>query len=125
MRVLALFRARGSAQSLLALSPNCCPNPLRGNVEIIGRTNANGDDEFVVRCEIHDWYFRGQPPLTHGCRECWNVYYFCQIAMAEGDKKTLVEQLESAIRHTCELADKGQWDFTPKMEIESIEKDAN
>lgn len=92
-------------------------------MEIIG-VNRNGNDEFVVRCEIHDWYFCGQPPITHGCRECWNAYYFAQVAIASGDKYTLVQQLESAVHHSAELADKGEWDFKPDMKIESIEKDA-
>jgi len=91
-------------------------------MELIGITR-DGEDQFVVKCEIHDWYFAGHPPLTTGCRECWNAYYFAQIALATGDKYTLVQQLESAIRHTAELVDKGAWDFVPNMQIESIEKE--
>jgi hypothetical protein len=90
-------------------------------MEFIGRTVSNPDgttrDEFVVRCEIHDWYYKGQPPLTHGCRECWLTYYTAQVAQSKGDIKTNVDQLESAIRHTAEMVDKGQWDFKPSFSM--------
>lgn len=90
-------------------------------MELIGvsRTLSDGttQDEFVVRCEIHDWYFKGQPPITHGCRECWHAYYFTQIARSEGDKYTNFAQLESAINHAAESIDKGEWDFKPDYSI--------
>jgi len=86
-------------------------------MEIIGITRLDADgnptDQFVVRCEIHNWYFKGMPPITTGCRECWQAYYFAQVARAGMDKKECVDQLESAIRHTTELVEKGGWDFEP------------
>jgi hypothetical protein len=90
-------------------------------MEVIGRTVNNTDgttrDEFVVRCEIHDWYYKGMPPITHGCRECWHAFYFAQIARSEGDKYTNFAQLESAIKKMAEEVDKGTWDFKPDFEM--------
>lgn len=78
-------------------------------------------DQFVVLCPVHNYFFNGRPPLTTGCSECWEAYYFAQTAIAGGDISQNVDQLESAIRHTAELASKGEFDFNPKLEIESIE----
>jgi hypothetical protein len=87
-------------------------------MEIIGRTVELKDgttrDEFVLRCAEHNWYFKGQPPLTHGCQECWHVYFYSQVAMAGGDIKDNVEQLEQAIHHAAEAAKSGKWDFIPQ-----------
>ena len=94
-------------------------------MELTGITrikNGKEVDEFVAYCPDHNYYYNGRPPLTTGCRECWTVYYFCQWAMSDGDKKTNLDQLESAIRHTAESIDKGEWDFKPKFDVK-IEKE--
>ena len=96
-------------------------------MELIGRTvplaNGTTRDEFVGRCEIHDWYYRGSPPITHGCRECWHTYYFMQWAGSKGDLQANLEQLESAIRHATEAVDRGEWDFKPELEIKIENED--
>jgi hypothetical protein len=90
-------------------------------MELIGRTVVGKDgterDEFVAYCADHNFYYKGQPPLTHGCRECWLVYFLSQWAQAEGDKLANLEQLESAIKHTAEMIDKGGWDFKPSFDV--------
>lgn len=93
-------------------------------MEIVGRTvikDGKETDEFVVGCPEHNFWYKGQPPITTGCRECWAAYYFAQAAIAGGDMKEHVEQLESAIRHAAELDDKGEFDFQPKLEDFKIE----
>jgi hypothetical protein len=92
-------------------------------MEIVGVTRLRDGkevDEFVVGCQEHGFWFKGQPPITHGCRECWAAYYFAQWAIA-GSKPEHVEQLESAINHAKELADKGEFDFKPGLEDFKIE----
>lgn len=74
-------------------------------------------EEFVVGCEIHEFWCKGLPPLTHGCRECWSAYYFHQWAQA-GANPEHIDQLESAVRHAAELEDKGQWDFKPHFKVD-------
>lgn len=91
-------------------------------MELVGITR-NGQDEFVVRCEDHNYYYNGRPPLVSGCPECWNVYYFCQVAQSK-DIRESVDQLESAVRHTKELVESGKWDFKPYARPQvQIEKD--
>lgn len=88
-------------------------------MEVVGVTRLRDGkevDEFVVGCSEHNYWYKGKPPLTHGCRECWHAYFYAQTALAGGDMKTNIDQLESAIRHAAELADKGEFDFTPKLE---------
>ena len=76
--------------------------------------------EFVVGCPKHNFWYKGKPPITHGCRECWSAYYFAQWATA-GAKPEHVDQLEEAIHHAAELVDKGEFDFKPKLEDFKIE----
>jgi hypothetical protein len=94
-------------------------------MEIIGVTRKTAEgaeiEEFVLRCPIHDWYYKGRPPLTTGCRECWECYYIGQFAQ-HGSKPESVDQLESAIMHAKELIDKGEFDFKPSYEF-NIEKE--
>lgn len=97
-------------------------------MEIVGVTRVRGGkevDEFVVGCPDHGYWYKGRPPLTAGCRECWHAYYFAQAALAGGDFNQNIDQLESAIRHAAELASKGQFDFKPGLADFSIEKDAS
>ena len=87
-------------------------------MEIVGVTRLKDGqevNEFVVGCPDHNFWFKGQPPLTHGCRECWAAYFYAQWAIA-GAKKEDIDQLEEAIRHAGEMADKGEFDFNPKLE---------
>lgn len=92
-------------------------------MEITGVTRLKDGkeiEEFVVGCPDHNYWFKGMPPITHGCRECWLAYFFAQWAIAGGDKSN-IDQLEEAIRHSGELVDKGGFDFKPKLEDFRIE----
>ena len=95
------------------------------NITGVTRIDKNGNpvDEFVIGCEEHNFWYKGIPPLTHGCRSCWEAYFIGQWAQA-GGKPEHVDQLESAIRQACELADKGLWDFKPQFNVQ-IDKDVN
>lgn len=87
-------------------------------MEITGVTrliNGKEVEEFVVSCPEHQYFYKGKPPITHGCRECWHAYFFAQWAMAGANPEHL-DQLEAAIRHAAELDDKGEFDFKPKLE---------
>jgi hypothetical protein len=72
-------------------------------------------DQFVLSCPEHQYYYKGRPPLTAGCRECWTTFYVSQWAIA-GGKPEHVDQLESAIKHTAEAIEAGTFDFKPKLE---------
>lgn len=91
----------------------------------VTRTNAKGnpEDQFVIGCEDHSYWYKGIPPLTNGCRSCWEAYFIGQWCQA-GGKPEQVDQLEEAIRHSAELADKGLWDFKPGYDVK-IDKDVN
>jgi hypothetical protein len=96
-------------------------------LEIVGVTRLRDGkevDEFVVGCPEHNYWFKGKPPLTTGCAECWHSYYFAQVALAGGNIEEHVEQLESAIRHAAEADDRGEFDFKPKLEDFKIEKES-
>lgn len=96
-------------------------------MQIVGVTrldeHGNPKDEFVIGCESHSFWYKGAPPLTHGCRDCWEAYFIGQWCQAGGNKEH-VDQLEEAIRHSAELADKGLWDFKPDFHVE-IDKEIN
>lgn len=90
-------------------------------MEIIGTTRIKDGiecDEMVVKCSEHEFYYKGRPPLTHGCADCWLVYFFGQIAQSSQDAKLNVDQLEAAIKHAAELVEQGKWDFKPSYEVE-------
>jgi len=85
-------------------------------LEFVGITRLkNGEEvnEFVATCPTHNYYYKGKPPLTSGCRECWTAFFVSQWAQ-NGCKKEDVDRLESAIRHSAEQDDKGQFDFKPE-----------
>jgi hypothetical protein len=87
-------------------------------MEFIGITRlVEGKEvnQFVATCPDHNYYYKGKPPITHGCRECWTAFYVSEWARA-GAKKEHVDQLEDAIHHAAELASKGEFDFVPKLE---------
>lgn len=93
-------------------------------MEFIGITrtvNGKDEDQFVATCPEHGYYYKGQPPITHGCRECWAAYFISEWAIA-GGKKEDVEKLEQVIRHAAEASSKGEFDFTPDFKLE-IEKE--
>jgi hypothetical protein len=89
-------------------------------LELIGITR-NGKEEFVACCPNHNYYYNGRPPLTTGCPDCWEAYYFCQVAQSKNIKES-VDQLDLAVRHAAELEDKGEWDFVPDFHVK-IEKE--
>ena len=96
-------------------------------MDIVGvtRVDKNGkeSDEFVIGCEQHGFWYKGTPPLTHGCKECWSAFFVGQWVQG-GAKEEDVDKLESAIRHAAELQDKGLWDFKPGYDIK-IDKEIN
>ena len=90
------------------------------NLEIIGITRlieGKETDLFVVACPEHNYFYKGKPPLTHSCRECWEAYFFGECAR-DGNFKDNVDKLEEVIRHAGEAAAKGDFDFTPGYEID-------
>lgn len=94
-------------------------------MEFIGVTrivDGKEEDQFVAGCTEHGYYYKGKPPLTHGCRECWTAYFVSEWARG-GARRESVDQLEEAIRHAAELADKGQFDFKPEPINLEIEKE--
>lgn len=95
-------------------------------MEIVGVTrlvNGKETDEFVVGCSEHGYWYKGLPPLTHGCRSCWEAYFFANFARG-GANKEQIDNLEAAVRHAAELADKGEWDFKPDFQV-NIANDKN
>lgn len=90
-------------------------------MDIIGTTRVkNGQevDEFVIKCSTHDFWYKGQPPLIHGCKDCWLCYFMGQLVQSGGDVHMKVDQLEEVIKHAAELAEKGEWDFVPDFKVE-------
>jgi len=88
-------------------------------MEIVGVTrehNGKEVDEFVVGCPKHNFWYKGYPPLTHGCKECWTAFYFAEWALG-GSKEEDVLKLEAAIKHASEMIDRGEFDFKPEYEF--------
>lgn len=92
-------------------------------MEVVGVTrlkDGKETNEFVVGCPEHNYWYKGRPPLTHGCRECWQAFFYAQWALA-GAKSEHIDQIEEAVKHAAELADQGQFDFKPKLEDFKVE----
>jgi hypothetical protein len=88
-------------------------------MEFIGITRLKEGkevNEFVATCPDHNYYYKGKPPITHGCRECWAAYYISEWALA-GSKKEDVDKLEMVIRHAAESDDRGEFSFTPDYDF--------
>jgi hypothetical protein len=73
-------------------------------------------DMFVATCPDHNYYYKGVPPLTAGCRECWEAYFISEWILG-GCKKEDVDNLEAMIHHAAEADDKGEFDFKPEFEF--------
>lgn len=92
-------------------------------MEFVGVTRIKDGkevNEFVLGCPEHNYWYSGRPPLTTGCRECWSAFFIAQWAMG-GSNKEHIDQLEEAIHHSAELADKGQFDFKPELKDFKVE----
>ncbi len=78
-------------------------------------------------CEIHNWYYTGLPPLTHGCKECWMTFLFTQQAMLPKERKAEnLDNLEEVMHHVVEAVERGEWDFKPTLKTDfSVEKDVS
>lgn len=88
-------------------------------MEFIGITRLRDGqevNEFVATCPDHNFYYKGKPPLTSGCRSCWEVFFISEWALA-GGKPEDVDKLESAIKHIAEQDDKGKFDFKPEFDF--------
>lgn len=93
-------------------------------MEFIGVTrlvNGKEEDQFVATCPLHNYFYKGKPPITHGCRECWAAFFISEWAIG-GAKKEDIDKLECVIRHTAESVDKGEFDFKPEFDLK-IEKE--
>lgn len=86
-------------------------------IGIIRLVKGKEVDMFVATCPEHNYYFKGKPPLTSGCRSCWEAFFISEWALA-GAKTEDIDRLESAIRHIAEQDDKGQFDFKPEFKLE-------
>jgi hypothetical protein len=85
------------------------------------------DNELLLypKCPVHNWHYKGMstPPMTHGCKTCWEAYYFGVHAQTPSDDQgCALDLLETAINHMVEHEKKGTWDFKPQFDIQ-IEKD--
>lgn len=87
-------------------------------MEII-RRNIDGTETCFIRCEEHNWYFKGQPPMTVGCKECWKTYYFSLRCLASDNEQ--IDMLDEALHHAVESIAQGKFDFkildTPEVDI--------
>lgn len=81
-------------------------------MEIVKVKQENGEETCFIKCQFHNWFYSGRPPLTVGCQSCWMVYYTGQQAQGGGDKEMSLEILESIIKG---LAEK------PEGELESLD----
>lgn len=88
-------------------------------MEII-RQNKDGEELCYIKCEEHNFYFKGMPPMTTGCKECWKTYFFGLHCLSKD--KAEMELFEEGLHHALEEIDKGNFDFkpfkTPKITIE-------
>lgn len=71
-------------------------------------------EKCYLRCEHHNWYYDGKPPLVSGCASCWFTYFMGQRAQMKPEyMDEQLEALEGAIKHVIEAEKNGTWDFVP------------
>lgn len=91
-------------------------------MELVTKQLPDGTYLFFVRCEIHNWFYKGLPPITTGCPNCWLAYFFATHSRTPTSKQELaLAQLESAVHHAAEHEDAGTWDFVPEAPGKGIE----
>ena len=95
-------------------------------MEFCYTAGPDGEVSIYPRCEEHKYYFNGRPPLTVGCKDCWSVYWFMNIALTPNDKKQEAsEMIVEAMSHLSEEVEAGTWDFEPyDHAVFEYEKDA-
>jgi len=55
---------------------------------------------------------QGMP--ARGCPKCWFVFFLMDIARTPPtERQARLDELEEVVRKCCEMADKGEFDFTP------------
>jgi hypothetical protein len=60
-----------------------------------------------------------------GCKKCWFVLYFHDIASTPPDKRAArLDELTEVLHKTVELVEQGKWDFEP-LRHSQIEMDSN
>lgn len=95
------------------------------------KVNQDGKLTCYIRCETHNFFYKGQPPLTTGCTSCWMTYYMGQRAQMPKEKhEESLAELDTALTHMVEHLDAGtwdvEWDDIPTVVIEKdIELEAN
>lgn len=88
------------------------------------KVNKEGKETCYLKCEVHNFFYAGRPPLTTGCTECWMTYYMGQRAqMKPEDMAESLDTLESAIVHLVEESEKGTWDFVPDLKVDISHED--
>lgn len=92
-------------------------------MEIV-RAKQNGEEKCFIKCEIHDFWFKGAPPLTTGCQSCWMAYFIGQRASMKPEEMDLaLDILEAAVHHMAEQSDQGTFDFKFDPNIEIVHED--
>lgn len=67
-------------------------------------------------CGIHNYMASEKPPEPHGCKNCWEAWWWHKIATTPAAER--VERLESAmamVRHANEAYERGEFDFEPEV----------
>jgi hypothetical protein len=86
-------------------------------MEIIKSKDAEGTETCYIKCEIHNYFYTGRPPLTTGCTSCWMTYFTGQQAQAK-EKDEHLDILESMLHGMVEQEDDlARLDLFPKIEL--------
>jgi hypothetical protein len=52
------------------------------------------------------------PPTPNGCKQCWEVFYYTDLALTPPNKRQeRLDELEEVIHHAVEFEQKGAFDF--------------
>lgn len=88
-------------------------------VEIV-QPVGGANEQFYIRCSLHNYFGQGAGPMISGCKSCWVTYYFVRIAKGEF-KDGEDEMLEMLLNHVAEDIAEGNFDLKlykrPKVEI--------
>lgn len=83
-------------------------------------------DKVLLTCAKHFYLGSSTPPDSHGCKNCWEAYYWYMIATTPPHlRQERLAMLESAVMHAVESVERGEFDLELQdRPTVTIEKDA-
>lgn len=75
-------------------------------------TEVMDKNRVILSCEKHSYLASDIPPKPIGCKDCWQAYWWHQIASTPPHlRRARLEAALSMMKEAVRLAEKGEFDF--------------